>query len=286
MSGGTPTERTRELRAADGVRLHLRTWPAERPRATLLFSHGLGEHGGRYARLAADLVAHGLTVHALDHRGHGQSGGVRAYTPRFAQLVDDLELARRVVADPALPSFLYGHSLGGLIATRWLEAHPEVALAGAVLSAPLLGVAVKAPRWKVAASGFLSAVFPKLTLSNEIDPAELSTDPAYPADYRSDPLVHDKVTPRLYTELMAAIGAAFAEGGRISVPLLFLVPGADTIVREDEVRRFAAGLAGDVTVREYPGFRHEPHNELGRERLVTDVLAWIDGRLEALRGSP
>src|SRR6185295_2729943 len=86
------------LRSVDGTRLHALRWPAERPRAALLLSHGLGEHAGRYAALARDLVPRGFDVHALDHRGHGRSGGARAYIPRFSTFVDDFELFRLHVA--------------------------------------------------------------------------------------------------------------------------------------------------------------------------------------------
>jgi len=266
-----PPAASSTLSAADGTRLHALRWPAERPRAALLLSHGLGEHAGRYAALARDLTPRGIEVHALDHRGHGRSGGARAYVRRFSRFFDDFERFRLHVAErlPAgLPVFLLGHSLGGLIALRWLETHPEAGLAGAILSAPLLGVRKEAARWKLALSGTLSKLLPRLPLGNEIDPAELSGDPAYVRSYREDPLVHARITPRLYTEMMAAIGDAVAERGRLALPLLFLVPGADSIVREEETLRFAEGVAGDVTVRRYPGFRHESLNELERARPV------------------
>ena len=284
MSDGLlpPPAASSTLRAADGTRLHALRWPAERPRAALLLSHGLGEHAGRYAALARDLTPRGIEVHALDHRGHGRSGGARAYTPRFGRYVDDFEAFRRHAAGalpPGLPLFVLGHSLGGLIALRWLESAGGEGLAGAVLSAPLLGVRKEAPRWKLALSGTLSKVLPWLPLGNEIDPAELSSDPAYVRSYREDPLVHGRITPRLYTEMMAAIGDAFADAGRLPRPLLFLVPGADSIVREEETLRFAEGLAGDVTVERYPGFRHESLNERDRARPVADVVRWIEARI-------
>jgi acylglycerol lipase len=277
-----PPAASSTLRAADGTRLHALRWPAERPRAALLLSHGLGEHAGRYAALARDLVPLGIDVHALDHRGHGRSGGARAYTPRFSRFVDDFEAFRLHVAAglPAgLPVFVLGHSLGGLIAIRWMEAHTEAGLAGAVLSAPLLGIRKEAARWKTALSGVLSKLLPWVPIPNEIDPAELSSDAAYVRSYREDPLVHAKITPRLYTEMVKAMGDAAAEKDRLALPLLFLVPGADSIVREEETLRFAAGLKGDVTVRRYPGFRHESLNELERARPVGDVVGWLEARI-------
>lgn len=282
MSDGLlpPPAVSSDVRAADGLRLHALAWPVARPRAVLLLSHGLGEHAGRYAALARDLAPRGVEVHALDHRGHGRSRGVRGHTPAFARLVEDFDgFARGVTAGaPAgVPVFLLGHSLGGLIAIRWLETEPA-GVRGAILSAPLLAVKKQAARWKVAMSGFLSKVLPWVPISGEVDPAELTADPAYIRSYRDDPLVHDRITPRLYTEMVAAMGDAFAERGRISIPLLFIVPGADTIVAEEETLRFAERLRGDVTVRRYPGFHHESLNELERAKPIADLLAWMEAR--------
>lgn len=284
MSDGLhpPVAASSTLRTADGARLHALRWPAGRPRAALLLSHGLGEHAGRYATLARDLVRRGIEVHGLDHRGHGRSGGARAYVPRFSRYLDDFEAFRHHVVEqlPAgIPVFLLGHSLGGLIALRWLEAHGGGGLAGAILSAPLLGIAKEAARWKVALSGVLSKLLPWVPIGNEIDPAELSGDPAYVRSYREDPLVHARITPRLYTEMVQAMGDAVAEKDRLALPLLFLVPGADTIVREEETLRLAQSLPGDVTIRRYPGFRHESLNEVERARPVGDVVEWMEARI-------
>jgi lysophospholipase len=283
VSGGLlpPPDVSSEFRAAGGVRLHVLSWPVDRPRAIVLLSHGLGEHAGRYAPLARDLAPRGIELHALDHRGHGRSGGVRGHTPRFGRLVGDFDAFARRVMDSApagVPVFLLAHSLGGLIGIRWLETQPA-GLRGAILSAPLLGVAKQAARWKTSMSGLLSTVLPWIPISGEVDPAELSQDPAYLRSYRDDPLVHDKITPRLYTEMVQAMRDAFAERERISIPLLFIVPGADTIVREEMTLRFAEHLHGDVTVKRYPGFHHESLNELQRARPIADLLAWMEARL-------
>jgi acylglycerol lipase len=278
----SPTELSSSFRAADGVRLHALAWPAGAPRARVLLSHGLGEHAGRYRALARDLVPAGFSLHALDHRGHGRSGGVRGYARRFSSLVDDFEAFRRRVvaeANSDLPMFVVGHSLGGLIVLRWLERVGGEGLAGAVLSAPLLAIAKQAARWKLALAGTLSRLAPWLPLGNEVDPAELTSDPAYLQAYRDDPLVHSRITPRLYTEMMAAMGDAVAEAQRITLPTLFIVPGADTIVREQATLDFAASLPCEVTVRRFPGFHHESLNELGRERPVGELLAWLEAHL-------
>lgn len=275
-------ERTGELRAVDGVPLHYRSWPAPVQRAGLLVSHGLGEHGGRYAALAEELAEHGITVHAVDHRGHGRSGGRRGYVAHFGEFVRDFETFRAAIANehpPGTPLFLLGHSLGGLIAIHHLQTHPEAGYGGAVLSAPLVGIAVQAPRWKVALSGFLSRWLPWIPFHNEIDTAMLSTAPEYEASYRADTLLHNTITPRLYTEMVSAIRGAFERPDGIRVPLLVLAPTADRVVLPEAVARFASACPGDVEVKRYEGFQHESLNEKDRHRVVADVAEWLTARL-------
>jgi acylglycerol lipase len=275
---GAAAEQASELRAADGVRLHYRSWPAAVERAVLLVSHGLGEHGGRYAALARDLVEHGVTVHAIDHRGHGHSGGPRGHVDRFDEYVRDFETFRAQIAKEhpsGTPLFLLGHSLGGLIAIHHLAAHPEAGYRGAILSAPLVGIAVQAPRWKVALSGFLSRWIPRLPFHNAIETAMLSTAPGYEEEYRADRLLHNTITPRLYTEMVRAIEAAFERPDSIRIPLLVLAPTADRVVLPEAVARFASACLGEVEVRRYEGFQHESLNEKDRHRAVADVAEWL-----------
>lgn len=280
MSAPSPAVESGEFAAADGVRVRWHGWTVAEPRAALLLAHGLGEHAGRYAALAAWLARHGVAVYAPDHRGHGGSGGVQGHVDSFAHFADDFARFRREVASrvAGLPLFVMGHSLGGLIALRYLQMHPHDGLRGAVLSAPALEAALRPPRWKTAAAGLLSRVLPRLRLGNEIDPSFLSRDEAYVRTYRDDPLVHPWITPRLYTELIAAAARTWEEADRLALPLLFVLPGDDPVIRTATTERFARGLRGDVEVRVYPGLRHEAHNERERDTVLGDVAAWIAAR--------
>jgi alpha-beta hydrolase superfamily lysophospholipase len=270
------------FRGADGLALHFHAWTAPGPRAALLVSHGLGEHAGRYSTLAADLVARGVSVYAPDHRGHGRSPGTRGHVGAFAELVADFEAFRRHVAaglPPGLPVFLLGHSLGGLVALRHLQEHPEAGYAGAVLSAPLLGVALRPPAWKTSLAGLLSRLAPSLRLRNGVDAADLSTDQSVVAAYRADPLVHPWITPRLYTEIQAAMRTAVERRDRIRVPVLFVIPGEDRIVLAEATEEFARGVKCEAEVRRFPGFRHESLNERERAVVVAGIAEWMAGRI-------
>jgi lysophospholipase len=265
----------------DGTPLHRLAWEVEEPRAVLLLSHGMGEHAGRYAAFARDLAEAGISIHALDHRGNGRSPGPRGHVGRFGELVEDLESFRQKVVTPAAggrPLFLLGHSLGGLVALRHLEVHPEAPFAGAILSSPALRVALEIPRWKTSLAGALSRLVPAFPFSSEIDPAHLTHDPAIAETYRDDPLVHSRASARFYMETVEAMRLAVRQGVRIRIPLLFVVAGDDRVVSAAASESFARSLSGDVTVRRYEGLFHECLNELERERVIRDVVEWIHAR--------
>lgn len=273
------------------VRLHYKCWEVASPRGAVIVAHGLGEHSGRYEELAQDLTRAGLSTYALDHRGHGRSEGRRGHVRRFANYVQDLEKFRRRATGavgPDVPVFFLGHSLGGLILIRYLQEYPAVPAAGAVISAPLLGLAVDVPRWKERLARFLSYAIPALPMSTRLPPEYLSHDRQVVEAYKRDTLVHDRITPRAYVEVQRAIDIAFQRAPRLAPAVLLLVPSADKLVRPDLMQRFASavGPRRRVRVETYAGFYHEVLNEKARSRVVADVLGWIERRLVLMTQSP
>jgi alpha-beta hydrolase superfamily lysophospholipase len=267
--------------AADGARLALRRAPSAGPaRAALILLHGFGDHSGRYGDVAAWLAGHGISVYALDQRGHGRSPGKRGHVSRFAQFLSDVAALRRLVAgEESGRQLLLGHSFGGTVALRYLETDPQ-GVAGAIVSSPFLDVAMRVPLWKVLLARLLHDIRPSLPVATGLDVTHLSTDQAVGQAARSDPLFHRVMTPRAYRELKAAQAAVVAEGGHIAVPLLFLLAGDDRIVARQASERFARSLPGDVTVRVYEGFFHEVFNEPQRAKVFRDVEQWLDRVLE------
>lgn len=268
--------------AADGARLALRRAPAAgRARGALILLHGLGDHAGRYAEVAAWFADHGVSVWALDQRGHGRSPGRRGHVSRFAQFVSDVAALRKLVAgEERAPQLLLGHSFGATVVLRYLETAPE-GLAGAIVTSPWLAEAMRVPLWKRAVARILLDLWPALPVSTGLNVAHLSTDPAVGHAALSDPLYHRVMTPRAYREVQQAQRAVVAEGDRIAVPLLVLLAGDDRIVSRAAAEAFARGLPGDVTVTVYEASFHEIFNEPQRARVYRDVAVWLDHVLAA-----
>jgi alpha-beta hydrolase superfamily lysophospholipase len=196
-----------------------------------------------------------------------------------AQLVD---LAREGLPENGRVH-LMGHSLGGLIALLFALTRPDN-LAAVAASSPALGPAIKLPPIKESMGRLMSVCWPTLTLANEIDAGVLSHDPRTVAGYRSDPLVHDRVSARLYTEILAGMTRAPQMAARMALPVLIQAAGEDRLVSVPRTRDFFAALpSGDKTLLVYDGLFHEIYNEAepDRERTLTDLTHWLETRMAA-----
>lgn len=229
--------------ASDGENLAIQDWPqyqGERLRGVVLLVHGLGEHAGRYGVVASQLNAWGFAVRGYDQYGHGESGGPRGGLPSDARLLDDLaDLVdtTRARMPPDTPLILLGHSLGGLVAARFvsLAMRPVDAL---VLSSPALDPGLSAiQKWLVAV---LPKIAPNLCVGNGLDASLISHDPAVVAAYLADPLVHDRISGRLARFIADAGPATVALASRWQIPTLLLYAGADKLVNPAGSRAFAA----------------------------------------------
>lgn len=271
---------------AEGSRLRTLTWtPSGETVGRVLLVHGFTEHAGRYDHVARYLAARGLAVLAFDLRGHGESEGPRGRLRSFDLLVEDVGLARDVAVRRLPgegPPLLYGHSLGGLTVLRYLQTR-RPSTPGAVLSAPWLRTAVEIPGWMRLAVRVLLRWAPDLTLTNrEVDAHRLTRDPAMQEAFVSDPLVHHRISPRLFHEVEEAQGRALEGGVDPAIPVLVLLPGDDRLADPEATARWAASVGGaHVTVRRLEGFLHEPHNDIGREVVLETLASWALARTGA-----
>jgi alpha-beta hydrolase superfamily lysophospholipase len=277
-------ESTATLKTADGLDLALRRWQEDgvAHQWTFVVVHGLGEHGGRYLHLAQWFTPLGATVYAMDHRGHGRSGGPRGHAPSLNALLDDIErVVERARSESGGPVVLVGHSFGGLLAIAYALSHADH-IEKAVFSAPLLISKVKVPPWKRALGKVLPKIAPRVAVSNGVDPNVLSHDPEVARRYSSDPLVHDRITGGLYGDTIARGEEFISRAGELRVPFLLLQGRDDRIVDPMGSQRFfARATAPDRAFCLYAGLYHEIFNELEHERVFQDVESWLTQRTDA-----
>jgi alpha-beta hydrolase superfamily lysophospholipase len=260
-----------------GIPIAHREWlPDGDARGTVVIVHGINEHGGRYEHVAERLVRDGWMVAALDHRGHGLSGGRRAAVERFDDWVTDLDsYLRGVLTDAPRPVFMLGHSLGGLIATVYALRHQD-SLAGLILSSPSVMPPTNLSPSTVRMGRLLSRWASNLpVVALRLD--AVSRDPAVVQAYREDPLVHlGKVRARTGAEVLRAIEEVHRDISRLRLPVLAL-QGTDDLLVDPHSARWVDEHTGstDHTLRIYDGLYHEVFNEPERETVLDDVAGWL-----------
>jgi alpha-beta hydrolase superfamily lysophospholipase len=270
-----------QWRSADGLALVGRSWePDGEPKAVVCLVHGLGEHCGRYAHVAAALTTAGLAVLACDKRGHGRSEGKRGFIPSYDALMDDIDLLldQASTRHPGKPRFLYGHSLGGNEVLNYaLRRKP--ALAGVVATSPGLRTAFKPSAAQLAAGKIMNRLYPGFTMANGLDVTAISRDPTVVEAYQKDPLVHDRLSARLGVELLETGEWAIDHAADFPVPLLLAHGTGDRITSHQASQEFAA-KAPACTLKLWEGLYHETHNEPEKGAVILENVAWITQRIE------
>lgn len=274
-----PETRSLMLKMRDGTQLHCTDFfPASPAHSGIVFMHGLGEHSGRYAHLAAFFCERGFAVRTYDHRGHGKSSGKRGDIPHLNSLLDD---AHQIVQDwqvscptSVTRQLLLGHSMGGLFAAKFAITK-VCTLHGLILSAPALAIYmnfVEQSLLKV-----LSAIAPAITLSNGLKTKYLSHDPEVVTSYCNDPLVHDRISARLLNSMLFTMHDVFSHASSLDLPTLLLVAGQDKLVDSSGSLRFAQASPDNyLRLHTYENLYHEIFNELDAKAVFNDVGIWLD----------
>jgi alpha-beta hydrolase superfamily lysophospholipase len=280
MSGADTTLAT--FVASDGDNVVVQDWPLEpgvAMRGTVIIVHGLGEHAGRYDHVARKLNAWGFAVRGYDQCGHGESGGLPGSLPSDTRLLDDLADivdSTRTRVPQGTPLILLGHSMGGLVVGRFvsLRIRPVDAL---IMSSPALDPGLSAFQ------KFLVAVLPRiapgLRVGNGVKPQFISHDPAVVAAYKSDRLVHDRISARLARFIANEGPATVAAAAQWHVPTLLMYAGDDRLLNAGGSRAFAAAAPKEVvTAVCFDALYHEIFNELDATEVFATMQRWLDQR--------
>jgi alpha-beta hydrolase superfamily lysophospholipase len=277
-----------QVTTRDGLKLFTRHWPLPADRVPLgvaCLVHGLGEHCGRYEGVAHSLNEAGWAVVAYDHRGHGKSDGPRGRLRQDDDLLHDLAavIDSTRAAYPGLPLTLVGHSMGGLVVSRFVAAlaqPPEHApwqrpVNYCVISSPALDLGMNIIQKLLLNT--VGRLTPDVAVGNGLDPNGVCNDPAVVRAYKDDPLVHDRISGRLTRFMMDSVETVHARAAAWSTPTLLLYAGADTILPPAGSARFAkAAPARMVQNKAYPHMAHEIFLEPDKAVVHQDLVDWLN----------
>ncbi len=271
------------LTARDGTNLVVMDWPLEKGpvRGVVLIVHGLGEHAWRYDHLALRLNDWGFAVRAYDQYGHGESMGQRGALPGSDRLLLDLgevvDESRARMHDQT-PLIVLGHSMGGLVAARFVSLAMR-RIDALVLSSPALDPGLNGFQKLLLA--ILPRIAPNLRVGNGLDPQYISHDPAVVERYKADPLVHDRISARLALFIAQAGPATIACAPSWTLPTLLMYGGDDKLVNPAGSRAFAdAAPPAVVSSTCFDALYHEIFNEPDplSAAVFTRLKEWLDAR--------
>ncbi len=264
----------------DDCELYEQWWRPPTPQAVVIIVHGLAEHSSRYTPAATYLASQGFAVYTFDLRGHGNSDGDQAYVQSFRDYLADLGilLSRVQEREPDKSIFLFGHSLGGAIATLFVIRYLPF-LRGLILSAPALKTGSSIPPLLVRLSGIVGRIAPKLA-TIKLEAKAISRDPQVVEAYEQDPLVYrGGILARTGAETNGAIKEIQARMEEVTLPLLIMHGTADRLTEvEGSKQLYTRAESKDKQLKLYEGLYHEILNEPEKEQVLGDMLNWLQQR--------
>jgi alpha-beta hydrolase superfamily lysophospholipase len=264
------------VESAGGGKFAYRAWPHAGAGITFAVVHGLGEHAGRYDRFARGMAAHHMGTFAVDLQGHGQSPGQRGHVDSWSRWTDEVagfvDHVASLVHGEVVP---VGHSFGGATLLSTVLAGKLPNTGRFIVSSPALKVKVAVPAWKIKVGTAASKLLPRLALDNEVDPKLLSRNPEVVEAYRTDPLVHSKISSRLYTEWQAATRQILDRAGEIKVPFLILAGTDDGLIDPEGSKQLHQKAPAMSELRLLQGRYHEPFNDRDNEEVFTLINSWL-----------
>jgi alpha-beta hydrolase superfamily lysophospholipase len=263
-----------------GTRLNLRSWRPEMAQGIVVIVHGVNSHGGQYLWVGEQLAKAGFVVYAHDHRGRGKSEGPRFYIEDVSDYTDDLGtvIAMAKSRDPGLAVFLLGHSAGGVVACTWVLDHQRE-VAGFICES--FAYRVPAPAPVLALVRVLARFAPKLPVL-KLAMKDFTRDPAALAVLEADPLCKGEAQPAgTVAALLRAGDRMRAEFGTLKLPLLIMHGTNDRATVPAGSQEFYdhAGSA-DKTLKLYQEYFHDLLNDIGKEQVLADIVAWIGAHQE------
>jgi acylglycerol lipase len=259
-----------------GLKIFVRSWlPPTAVRAVVVLVHGFKSHGGLFEWTAGQLVSRGFAVYALDLRGHGRSEGERLFVETFSDYVADVAgvVALTKTRHGRAPTFVLGHSAGGVVSCLYALDHPRE-IAGLVSES--FAHELPAPEFALAVLKGIGHVAPHAHVL-KLKAEDFSRDEGFVARMKNDPLISKEgYEAQTVAELVRADERLRREFSRITPPVLILHGTGDRAAKAHGSQAFyeAAG-SKDKTLRLYEGHFHDLLNDLDREQVMADITEWL-----------
>jgi len=272
-----------------GCRIAGYHYPCENAQKVVVLIHGIGEHAGRYARVAEYFAEEGIAVVSMDLRGHGRTEGVRGHCAPRKEVLQDIDALIKYAQNlyPEVPVVMYGHSMGGNLTLDYrARGGLNDVPCGYFISAPWIRLVRPVTGILYQIVKLFSKLAPAVAINSACEEEDLG-NPEFVRPYKEDPLVHPKVTMLCAYEGFT-IGTALEEGtnednGKAAhIPCLLMHGSDDKICDVNGSRRFASHQKQkEFVYEELPGYYHEIHNGgpdgLTGEDVIKRAIEFIKG---------
>ncbi len=261
----------------DKKKLFANCWRSKNEKGiTILFIHGLGEHSGRYEHWAEKFTKQGYNFISFDLRGHGKSSGIRGHAKSIFSLLHDVDLLFHKAGEmfPEQKFILYGHSMGGSIALNHII-RVNKPVSALIVSSPWLKMFKEPPYPLISLISLLNKFIPHLTIKVPFQPEQISHDPEVVKNYKKDPLIHNKISIRLFHEMYYSGYHALRNVYKINYPFLLMHGTEDKITSPKTSENYVMNTSERTSLKLWDGQYHELHNELIQDEVFHYIIQWL-----------
>lgn len=253
----------------------------QKTRMQLVIVHGFAEHMRCYSSVARWFSKNGVAVHMMDLPGHGLSGGPRGHIDDFREYLDDVHLFFHSYPQfmKTKPTYLLGHSLGGLIASQYCLRH-KPKIKGLILTSPLTGFCSLMSTVTKIATKIIARRDPAYLIPKPSGVTSLSRDPLKWQWYRSDPYRLRTISPNLYLSMNEQARLLQEKAYDLSIPLLLFYTAKDQVVSASAINRFFNQVGSeDKTAVVFTEAMHELFQEVEHGQVQEKMHLWMTERL-------
>ena len=259
-------------------KIFIRSWlPEQKAKKCILIVHGLGEHSGRYEVFGLRLTKKKSGIYSFDLPGHGNSDGRKGHIQKFYEFIDATEQVLIHIRRNNLECqiVLFGHSLGGLIALNFLIDRESREIESAIISSPWIKLAIEVPKYLLNIQRVFKNLFPSLSLNNRINPLDLSKDQKIINEYINDKNVHDRISIKLYSEVVDSIQLVKEKSEKIKIRTLIYHGKNDRLISyhgSEEINKKINNSELNILNNVY----HEPHNDIEKDLVFDKIYKFLE----------
>ncbi len=252
-----------------------------KPKAIINLIHGIGEHSSRYQQWAEYFIKHDFFILTFDLRGHGKSEGKRGFIPNYEAILKDIDLLINKSNEmfPDVPKLIYGHSLGGNFVLNYILSRTNKQLYGVIVTSPWIKLAFEPPKFQISLGKIIKKIIPGFIQNTNLKVEDISRDKNVVEKYKTDKLVHKKISIQLFFDAYNKGLFALENAGKIHYKTLLMHGTGDNITSHKASKELSEKNIQKISFKLWDNCFHELHNEPNKDEIADFIITWINQQL-------